>query len=73
MISYAILDKEKKIDKYIHKVIQPSLHKIIIEFKSLYSEANLSEVSRFKNFKQNLDNIFGADTKTIDQKLKGLF
>ena len=73
LISYAILDKEKKIDKYIHKIIQPSLYKILEEFKSLNSGKNLSEVTQFRSFKQNLDNVFGADTKTIDQKLKGLF
>lgn len=73
LISYAILDKEKKIDKYIHKVVQPSLHKILKEFRSLHSGKNLSEVSLFRDFKQNLDRVFGTDTKTIDQKLKGIF
>jgi trans-2-enoyl-CoA reductase len=43
------------------------------EFKSIYTGKNLSEVSQFKVFKQNLDNIFGTDTETIDQKLKKIF
>ncbi|MFX1409082.1 MAG: hypothetical protein ACFFA6_01920 [Promethearchaeota archaeon] len=73
LISYAILDKEKKIDKYIHKIVQPSLYKVSKEFKSLSAGKNLSEVSQFKDFKQNLDHIFGTDTQTIDQKLKGIF
>ena len=72
IISYAILDKERKIEKYIHKIIQPLLKKVLIEFKSLHSEKNLSEVSQFKSFKDNLDNIFGSDTQTIDQKLRGI-
>ncbi len=72
LISYAILDKEKKIDKYIQKIVQPSLHKILKEFKSLNTGKNLSQVSQFRNFKQNLDKVFGTDTKTIDQKLKGI-
>jgi hypothetical protein len=76
IISYAILDKltsQKKIEKAIHKVVQPSLKKIIYKFKSMYDGKNLSHISQFKNFKDELDIIFGSDTKTIDQKLKGTF
>ena len=73
IMSYTILDKGKKIEKYLRKVIQPLLKQIIDEFKSLNSGKNLSEVSRFKDFKQNLDTIFGTDTQTVDQKLKGVF
>ncbi|UCC21276.1 MAG: hypothetical protein JSV62_08360 [Promethearchaeota archaeon] len=73
IISYAILDKEKKIEKYIRKIIQPLLKQMSKEFKSLNSGKNLSEISQFKDFKQNLDKIFGTDTETIEQKLKRLF
>ncbi|MFW9878003.1 MAG: hypothetical protein ACFFG0_33385, partial [Candidatus Thorarchaeota archaeon] len=73
LISYTILDKEKKIEKYIKKIIQPLLLDVINQFKSLNTGKNLSEVSQFKDFKQNLDTIFGSDTQTIDQKLKGIF
>jgi hypothetical protein len=73
LVTYAILDKEKKIDKHIHKVIKPLLTRVTREFKSIHSGKNLSEVSQFKDFKQNLDKIFGSDTQTIDQKFKGIF
>ena len=72
IISYVILDKEKKIEKYIHKIIQPLLIKVITQFKSNFEGKNLSEVSQFKNFKDNLDKIFGTDTQTIDQKMRGI-
>ena len=72
IISYAILDKEKKIEKYIHKIIQPLLNKVITQFKSNFEGKNLSEVSQFKPFKTNLDHIFGTDTQTIDQKWRGI-
>ncbi len=72
LISYAILDKEKKIERYIHKVIQPLLKQVLKEFKSLNTGKNLSEVSQFKDFKQSIDTIFGTDTQTIDQKLRGI-
>ena len=73
LISYVILDKEKRIEKYIRKIIQPLLKQITKEFKSINTGKNLSEVTQFKSFKQNLDKIFGADAKTVDQKLKRLF
>ncbi len=73
LISYAILDKEKRIEKYIRKVIQPLLDVVTYQFKSLNTGKNLSEVSQFKDFKNILDRIFGTDTQTIDQKLKGIF
>ncbi|MFX0033873.1 MAG: hypothetical protein ACFE8E_09420 [Candidatus Hodarchaeota archaeon] len=73
LISYAIMDKEKKIEKYIHKVIQPLLFSIINEFKKDNEGKNLSEVTQFKYFKDVLDYTFGSDAKNIEQKLEGLF
>jgi hypothetical protein len=73
LISYVILDKEKKIDKYIKKIVQPMLVKLASEFKNENEMKNLSEVSQFKDFKKVIDSIFGSDAKNIDQKLQGLF
>lgn len=73
LISYAIMDKEKRVDKYTRKIIQPSLTLVAQEFISKNSGKNLSEITQFKPFKKNLDKIFGSDTKNIDQKLQGLF
>ena len=73
LISYVILDKEKKIDKYIKKIIQPMLVKLAYEFKNKNEMKNLSEVSLFTDFKKDIDSIFGSDAKNIDQKLQGLF
>jgi len=73
LISYAILDKEKKIDKYINKFITPMLIKVAEEFKLMYSNKNLSEITQFREFKKDLDAIFKADAENIDQKLKGVF
>jgi len=73
LLAYAILDKEKKVDKYINKILQPLLKKVIQNFKELNTGKNLSEITQFKAFKKNLDNIVGSETKKIDQKLQGLF
>ncbi|MFW9824420.1 MAG: hypothetical protein ACFFE4_15860 [Candidatus Thorarchaeota archaeon] len=73
LISYAILDKEKKMEKYMQKIILPQLKRVINEFMIGNEGKNLSEVSQFRDFKETLDRIFGTDTQTVDQKLKGIF
>jgi len=73
LVSYAIIDKHKKIDKYVYKIVHPLLIKVVKEFKVQNEGKNLSEISQFKIFKNNLDAIFGSDTKNINQKLRGLF
>lgn len=73
LVSYAIFDREKKIDKYIQKILKPLLTNVASEFKKKNDRKNLSEVSQFKDFKEILDQIFGSDTQNVDQKLKGLF
>ncbi len=73
LVSYAIIDKKKKIEKYIYKIVHPLLIEVAKEFKAQNEGKNLSEISQFKIFKNNLDEIFGSDTKSIDQKLNRLF
>jgi len=73
LISYAICDKQKKFDSHVRKIVFPSLKTVTQEFKARYNKKNLSEISQFKDFKTNLDKIFGSDTKTIEQKLNGTF
>jgi hypothetical protein len=73
LLSYAIIDRQKKIDKFIRKTVNPLLQKVAQEFKSQNEGKNLSEVSQFKNFKTSLDRIFGSSTKVVDQKLDGVF
>jgi hypothetical protein len=73
LISYAIIDKEKRAEKYIHKVVQPLLEKVLVEFKGRNFQKDFSEFSQFKEFKQILDRIFGTDTQTVNQKLSGIF
>ena len=73
LISYVIMDKEKKIDKHITKVVKPMLIKLANEFKHKNELKNLSEVSQFTAFKKDIDEIFGSEAQNIDQKLQGLF
>lgn len=72
LISYAIMDKEKRVEKYTRKIVQPLLKIVAEEFISKNSGKNLSEITQFKPFKKSLDKIFGSDTMSIDQKFEGL-
>jgi len=71
ILVYAILDKEKKLDKYISKVLIPSLKEIMKKFKKDYEGKNLSETSQFEHFRENIDKILGAATKTMDERARG--
>ena len=71
IIAYVILDKEKKMDKHLSKVVLPALKEALRQFKEQFEGKNLSEISQFQNFKAKLDEIFGSETKTIDERLKG--
>lgn len=73
LITYAILDKEKKIDKHISKVIIPSLKEITGAFKEKYDGENLSEISLFREFKKTIEKVLGSDIENLEQKLKGTF
>lgn len=73
LIVYAILDKEKKIDKYIRKVVQPLLIMVAEQFIAKYKGENLLRVSQFTPFKEDLKDIFGTEIKKIDDRLDKLF
>jgi len=73
LIGFAILDKRKKLDKYIKKVLIPLLKKVINKFKTEFEGKNLSEISQFRGFHVEIEKIFGMESKKIDQRLTGLF
>lgn len=72
ILGYVILNRKKKIEKFIHKTIQPLLSQTILKFKSLYEGKNFSEISLFKSFKSYLESVFPMNYKKID-KIKTIF
>ena len=70
ILSYVIMDKEKKIDKFISKNVSPFLKKILKEFISDYTGKNLSNVSLFEGFKKTINKIFEIESKSLDEKFK---
>ena len=72
IVAYAILDKEKKLDNFISKNVVPFLLKILNQFILKYTGVNLSEVTQFIDFKENLDKMFISESKSTEDKFKGL-
>jgi len=72
IISYIIMDKVKDLDKKKEKIV-PELRKLLLLFKEKYKNKNLAHVSEFQEFKKEIDNLFGEEGKTIEQRLKGSF
>jgi len=70
IISYIIMDKEKKIDKFISKNISPLLKKILKEFILGYTGKNLSYISIFEDFKKVINKNFEIESKSLDEKIK---
>ncbi|MBD3212243.1 MAG: hypothetical protein GF311_06505 [Candidatus Lokiarchaeota archaeon] len=66
--AYVIFDKEKKVEKRIRSIIKPLLKKAIERFIEFYSGKFLSKVAQFREFKEELNSIFGTTTKNMDQK-----
>lgn len=72
IISYIIMDKVKDLDKKKERIV-PELRKLLLLFKEKYKNKNLAHVSEFQEFKQEIDNLFGKEGETIEQRLKGSF
>lgn len=68
LIGYAILDRQRKIDRRINKEIIPLLSQALLNLKSIYEGRILSEVTQFKEFKNNLNDLFFTESLTLDQK-----
>ncbi|KKN00387.1 hypothetical protein LCGC14_1138290 [marine sediment metagenome] len=59
IIAYAVADNTiKNLDKRIKKTIQPRLKKVVSSFISQYPNPNYINVSKYDNFKKEIDKIF---------------
>ena len=68
IICYVILDKKSHSEKFVSRIIQPLLSQAIMFFKTLYQGKNLTETSRFKDFRKILNGLFKEISLTVDQK-----
>ncbi len=72
ILAYIVLDKDIRIDKYLHKTILPLLEKLLKKFISKFTGSNLYKVSQFENFEKNIKRILGVNTQTLLERLNTL-
>jgi hypothetical protein len=68
VICYVVLDKEKRGERFVSRIIQPLLSQAMMFFKTLYEGKNLVEISQFKDFRRILHGLFKEISLTVDQK-----
>ena len=71
LIAYAILDKEKRTDRHVRKLIKPLLNDVMNQFILENEGKNLTETNQFKYFKKNMKKILGSTTQTMEEKALG--
>ncbi|MFX0001744.1 MAG: hypothetical protein ACFE9Q_14550 [Candidatus Hodarchaeota archaeon] len=72
ILAYIVLDKDFKLDEYLHKSILPLLNRLLKKFISKFSGYNLFKVSQFENFEKDIRKIFGVNTQTLQERVEAL-
>ena len=70
IFSYAIMDREKRMDKLIHREIKPLLEDLIVIFVEKYNQKELSLLNQFYEFKEIIKDFFKSRSITVDQRLE---
>jgi hypothetical protein len=72
IIAYIVLDKDIRLDKYLHKTVLPLLDKLLKKFISKFNGCNLFKVGQFDNFEKYIRKIFGVNTQTLTERVDTL-
>ena len=72
ILAFLVLDKDERLEKYLHKTILPLLEKLLKKFTSEYRGCKITEVAQFVPFKETIDKIFGTGTQTLEEKVISL-
>jgi len=72
IVAFMVLDKDYRLEKYLHKTILPLLEKLLKKFVAQYDGCNLTKVGQFEPFKRILNKIFGTGTQTFEEKVVSL-
>ncbi len=72
IIAFIVLDKDYRLEKYLHKTILPILKKLLSKFISRYNGSNFTKTRQFDSFRNTIDKIFGSGTLTLEEKVASL-
>ncbi|MHA2009587.1 MAG: hypothetical protein ACXABO_19565 [Promethearchaeota archaeon] len=72
ILAFLVIDKDERLEKYLHKTILPLLKKMLNKFTSDYKGCKVTQVAQFEPFKEIIDKIFGTGTQTLEEKVVSL-
>ncbi|MFW9873736.1 MAG: hypothetical protein ACFFG0_11580 [Candidatus Thorarchaeota archaeon] len=72
ILSFLVVDKDDRLEKYLNKTIKPLLDKLLKKFIIEYKGCKVTEVAKFEPFKKTIDKIFGTGTQTLEEKVVSL-
>ncbi|MFX1280315.1 MAG: hypothetical protein ACFFA3_12940 [Promethearchaeota archaeon] len=72
ILSFIVIDKDERLEKYLNRTIKPLLNKLLERFISEYNGCKVTEVAKFEPFRKTIDKIFGTGTQTLEEKVVSL-
>jgi len=72
ILAFLVLDKDDRLEKYLHRTIFPLLEKLLEKFIAEFKGSKITEVSKFESFKITIDKLFGTGTQTLEEKVFSL-
>ena len=72
VLAFLVVDKDNRLEKYLHKTILPLLERLLKKFTSEYIGSKITEVAQFEPFKKIIDKLFGTGTLTLEEKVISL-
>jgi len=72
ILSFLVIDKDDRLEKYLDRTIKPLLDKLLAKFISEFNGCKVTEVAKFEPFRKTIDKIFGTGTQTLEEKVVSL-
>ncbi|MBY8989783.1 MAG: hypothetical protein KGD58_03430 [Candidatus Lokiarchaeota archaeon] len=72
ILSFMVIDKDDRLEKYLNRTIKPLLDKLLTKFVAEYNGCKVTEVAKFEPFRKTIDKIFGTGTQTLEEKVVSL-
>lgn len=72
ILSFLVIDKDDRLEKYLDRTIKPLLDKLLKKFVSEFNGFKVTEVAKFEPFRKTIDKLFGTGTLTLEEKVISL-
>lgn len=72
ILSFLVIDKDDRLEKYLDRTIKPLLDRLLKKFTSEFNGCKVTEVAKFEPFKKTIDKLFGTGTQTLEEKVVSL-